>query len=673
MLFFDQLKKNDPQLRLVAVMLAVGLVILLLGLWWVQVVSGRTYQNHLETQSYRTIRIPAVRGKILDRTGQNVLAENRPRYNLSLNLDALSGQFNTVFRREKIKLIADRKQWIAGREKSLGRSLTKQERKQFGITTEELEKLGTQARLQVAQAVVAQISERMGEAIPFDPVKFERAFATRLAMPFPILSSLTPEQIARFEENATNFGVADLDLLSERYYPFDTTAAHLLGSVKRDDSSEEGEDAYFSYRLPDYSGIAGIEGKYNDWLRGTAGTESVLVNNYGYRQSETVWQQPEPGHNVVLTVDLDIQRAAEASILHRLGPNARGAVVVMDVNNGDILAMVSSPEINPDYAKNDPVRMNDPELRPEINRAMQENLAPGSIFKTVVAIAALENGLNPNEFFEVEADPDKPTHGYIKVGKHKIHDEAPPGTYNFKKAFIHSSNSYFVHYGMVAGAPSIVRVGREFHLGERTGLFASQETRGNFPTQKEVEDSDWRAGETANLCIGQGDLDVTPVQMAVMVAAIANGGYVLWPRLVERIEPLNASASEVTTNFPSSLVRDRVHVHPRNLNFLRQAMLADVGEKDGTGTAAAVPGMTICGKTGTAQVQDSTGREIRRNLWFASYAPFDRPHYAVVVMVESTTGGFGGTVCAPIAHDIYEEIQRKETPVATRVLAAIKP
>jgi penicillin-binding protein 2 len=666
MLFFDQLKKNDPQLRLVAILLAAGLVILLVGLWWVQVVSAHTYQSHLETQSYRTIRIPAVRGKILDRTGTVILAENWPRYNLSLNLDALSAQFGANFHHAKLQLIAARKQMMANAEKALGRSLTKAERKQYALTTEQLEQLARQTRLQVAEAVVAQLSQRMGEPIPFDPVKFERAYSTRLAMPFPILTSLTPEQIARFEENETNFTVADLDLQSERFYPNGTMAGHILGAVKRDDSSEEGEDAFFSYRLPDYSGIEGIEAKYNDWLRGSAGTESVLVNNFGYRQSETVWQAPEPGHNIILTVDADIQRAAEASVLQHQGPDARAAVVVMDVRNGDVLAMVSAPAFNPDYSQNDPNRMRDPRLNPENNRALHENLAPGSIFKTVVAIAALESGLNPNETFGVEADPDKPDHGCIHIGRRKIRDEAPPGEYSFKKAFIHSSNSYFVHYGLRAGAENIVRVGHEFHLGERTGLFAGQETRGNFPTLSEVRD--WRDGETANLCIGQGDIDVTPMQMAVMVAAIANGGYVLWPRLVQRIESMEPGG--VITNIPAAQIRDRVIIHPRNLALLRDAMRADVGEKDGTGTAAAVPGMEVCGKTGTAQVQDSAGREIARNLWFASYAPYQNPRYAVVVMVVSTSGGFGGTVCAPIAHDIYTAILQKETPAQPRILAA---
>lgn len=671
MLIFDQLKKNDPQLRLVAVMLTAGLLILLAGLWWVQVVSARTYQNHLETQSYRTIRLPAVRGKILDCTGTNVLAENRPRYNLCLNLDALSQKFEAAFKRVKRQALAEQKQRVAEREKLLGRSLSKVERRQMAITTEELEQLARQTRLQVVAEVVGDVSRRMDEPIALDPAKFERAYATRLAMPYPILTALSATNIARFEENFTNFTMVDLDLQSERDYPLGNTAAHLLGYVKRDDSSAEGEEAFFSYRLPDYSGISGIEGRYNSILRGSAGAESVLVNNLGYRQSENVWTQPEPGHSVVLTVDLDIQRAAEESMLHHQGPNVLGAVVVMDVHSGDVLAMVSSPAINPDYSQNDPVRMRDPRLRPEINRATQENLAPGSIFKTVVAIAALENGLNPKEIYHVQADPEDPAHGAIFVGRshHHIGDTAPPGDYDFKKAFIHSSNSYFVNYGLRAGVENIMRVGRQFHLGERTGLFPGHETRGNFPTIESIRETGWSEGDTANLCIGQGEIDVTPVQMAVIDAAIANGGTVLWPRLVQRVEPLEAGGGAVT-NYPAGLVRDRVTVQPRNLDLLREAMLADVEDKQGTGTAAAVPGMQICGKTGTAQVKDSAGRMLGHNYWFASYAPFENPRYAVVVMVQSTSGGSGGVTCAPIAHDIYEAILKKETAPPARALAS---
>jgi penicillin-binding protein 2 len=671
MLFFDQLKKNDPQLRLVAVMLTVGLLVLLGGLWWVEVVSARTYQSHLEIQSYRTIRLPALRGKILDATGTNVLAENRPRYNLCLNLDALRPQFDTAFGRLRKQAQAAQKQRVQEREKALGRSLNKAERKQLALTTAEWEQYRQQARAQVAAGVVAEVSRRMEEPVVFDPVKFERAYATRLAMPYPIVSALTPQQIARFEENFTNFTMVDLDLQSERYYPQGDTAAHVLGYVRRDDGSAEGEEAFFSYRLPDYSGISGIEGRFNNYLRGSAGTESVLVNNLGYRQSENVWNQPEPGHSVVLTLDLDIQCAAEAALAKRQGNEARGAVVVMDVRNGDVLAMVSSPTFNPDYSQNDQTRMLDSTLKPENNRAMQENLAPGSIFKTVVAIAALENGLNPNEVYQVQANPEDPEKGCIYIGRRKIRDTAPPGEYNFKKAFIHSSNSYFVNYGLrVAKVENIVRVGRLFHLGERTGLFPGHETKGNFPTPDEILGADWRDGDTANLCIGQGDIAVTPLQMAVVVSAIANGGNVLWPRLVQRVEPLEGTTGRVITNFPAGLVRDQLAIHPRTLAILREAMLADVMDKDGgTGTAAAVPGLKICGKTGTAQVEDSAHRLVGYNFWFSSYAPYENPRYAVVVMVESTGKGSGGKICAPIAGDIYEAILKKDTAPPARVLA----
>ena len=138
-----------------------------------------------------------------------------------------------------------------------------------------------------------------------------------------------------------------MELQSVRIYPLGTTAAHLLGYLQRDDSSSEGEDAFFNYRLPDYRGVVGIEGGFDAQLRGRAGAESVLVNSLGYRQSENIWSQPEPGENVVLTIDLDIQRAAEESLADHQGADARAAVVVMDVRTGDVLAMVSSPAIDP--------------------------------------------------------------------------------------------------------------------------------------------------------------------------------------------------------------------------------------------------------------------------------------------------------------------------------------
>jgi penicillin-binding protein 2 len=208
----------------------------------------------------------------------------------------------------------------------------------------------------------------------------------------------------------------------------------------------------------------------------------------------------------------------------------------------------------------------------------------------------------------------------------------------------------------------------KFHLGERTGLPTRQETTGIFPALKQVQSPDWRDGDSANICIGQGGMAVTPMQMAVAYSAIANGGTIFWPRLAERIEPQDPASGGTTTNFPSGLVRGNIGVSGRNLKILRDAMLAETVE--GTGQPAQVPGLQICGKTGTAQVMNERNQEVDRTTWFASFAPYEHPRYAVVVMVES--GTFGGPTCAPIAHDIYAEILKKENAPAPATLAEAK-
>ena len=661
MLIFDELKKNDPHLRLLAVALAGGFFVLLAGLWWVQVVSARKYESHLETQSYRTVRIPAVRGKILDRNGR-VLAESRPRYNLGLYLDDLRKPFNAAYGQALAEARAGQRQRIVAEEKTLGRSLTKTERKQFAFTSGQLKQLREQSRFGVAANVVEQVGERLGLRLSLDAAAFNRHYETRLALPYPVLPNLDDTQIARFEEQYPGSQGVDLDLQPVRSYPFGTTAGHLLGYVLRDDRSAEGEDAFFSYRLPDYRGAVGIEAAFDAQLRGRAGAAAVLVNNLGYRQTENVWSQPEPGQNVVLTLDLNIQQAAERSLAAHQGAAARAAVVVMEVGTGDVLAMVSSPAINPDYPANDPGRLNDPILRPQINRATYETYAPGSIFKPIVGLAALEAGLNPNALI------DNP--GYVYVGRRHIGDLAPPGQYNLRRAIINSCNTYFITIGLGAGVENIVRMGEKFHLGECIGLPTRQETKGVFPSLAAVESSGWHDGDTANLCIGQGDIAVTPMQIAVMISAIANGGKVLEPRLVGRIEPQDPASGEALTTFPAGVVLEELGVNPRNLNILREAMLAETEDPEGTGHAAVVgPEMRICGKTGTAQVMNERNQEVGRTTWFASFAPYEHPRYAVVVMVEN--GTYGGPTCAPIAHDIYEEILRTEKPKAT-ALAALR-
>ncbi len=239
--------------------------------------------------------------------------------------------------------------------------------------------------------------------------------------------------------------------------------------------------------------------------------------------------------------------------------------------------------------------------RREKNRATYENYAPGSIFKTVVSLAALENGLNPAEVYHVEKNPENPAKGMIYVGRRRIKDTAPPGDYDFKRAFIHSSNSYFINAGLEhAAVENIIRIGEEFHLGERTGLFARQETGGDFPDAKRVA-ANWTDGDTANLCIGQGAIAVTPIQMAVM--DIGDRQWRQGALAATRGSHRTAGHTDRATRrlifrpawcgMNSKCIRAAATVAGRNARRRR--------EQRRHWTTAAVDGLQICGKTGTAE------------------------------------------------------------------------
>jgi penicillin-binding protein 2 len=663
MLIFDQLKKDDPHLRWLTVMVLTGLLVLAAGLWWVQMVSARDYQANLQMQSFRTVRIPALRGKIVDRNG-TVLAENRAIYNVSLYLEELRKDFALAYSKEVGRIRKELKAEREAEEKRLKRSLTKAEAKRFVLSSERQGELQKEARYAVASNTVAAVSRLLGVNQSLNRTNFERHYNQTRALPLPIITNLNPVQIAMFEEQCSGLRGADVDMQSMRIYPFQTTAAHVLGWVRRNDDSVEGDDAFFSYRLPDYKGELGMEHAWDKELRGKAGSKSVLVNSAGYRQTENVWSTAEPGANVVLTLDVKLQQKAERA-LQIFGPTTRGALVVMDVESGDLLALASSPTVNPNYTiqgypPGEWERRSDERLAPEKNRATQENYSPGSIFKTVVGIAIVEAGIDPNEMIY--------NSGFAHAGPRLIKDLAPPGNYNFRTALMHSSNTYFITNGFRAGIESIIRLGQRLHLGERIGLQTRQETPGSLPSLHTVT-SNWRVGDTANLCIGQGPIAVTPLQMAIMTAAIANGGKVLWPRLVDRIEPLDPLATPI--RFSPGKVRDDLGVKARTLQIVREAMLADVEDPNGTGTRARVDGLKICGKTGTAQVMDEHNKLMGDTVWFTSFAPFEKPRYAVVVMVEMAVNeGFGGTVCAPIARKVYQALVEREKGAAGAVASS---
>ncbi len=631
------IKQPDTQLRVVALVLAAGFCVLLGGLWYVQVFSSKRYAESLEDQAVRSVRLPAVRGRILDRNRQP-FAENRPTYNVELYLDALQSHFRAEYRR----LLP------------VGARLSRAEREQIEWA----------ARYNVVSNITTQVSDWLQQPQVIDPRKFQRHYNEVRALPISILQNLNAVQVARFAERPGVFPGLDLEIQPLRVYPHGSLAAHVLGALRKDDSSQEEEDAFYHYRLPDWKGITGMEGSFDSQLRGTAGTKSMTVNRLGYQHLEPrIPRIPEPGDNLVLALDLKLQQAVERALVTPLfGALTRGAAVVLDVQNGDVLAMASAPAFEPAkfmgrISEDDWAELNHPLLKPQLNRATQENYHPGSILKLLTGLAALEmEALSPQATYNVEGDPTRPGRGCIHVGNRKIDDTVAPGPYNFKKALMHSSNSYFIHHALKPGVlQKMIMLGEKFHLGERTGILPRQETAGDFPDQTDLVRR-WQPGDTANLAIGQGKVSVSPLQMAVLVSAIANGGKVFWPRLVLRLEPSDPQFGEKVSEFPPR-VRDELGVKPENLRLIREAMLAEVEERGGTGTEAIVPGLKIGGKTGTAEVEHA-GRIVDKTTWFASFAPVDQPKWAVIVMVES--GASGGKTCAPVAKKIYEALQKRE-------------
>ncbi len=666
MLVFDQLKRSDPQLQLLTIMLCAGLAVLFAGLWWVQIVNAGSYQESLEVQAFRSVRLPAVRGKILDRTGV-VLADNHPSYNINLYLEELSRAFKKEYTRSRPRSVVTNdlpfwKDWLGYTTVTTQYTRLKEEAAQ-AVTRN--------ARYRVASGVVSQVADLLQTTLTLDYTNFYRHYETRLSLPYPVVSNLSLLHLARFTEQPLTALGLELEVQPIRVYPYGTTAAHVLGYLRKDDSSAEGEEAFFWYRMPDYRGLVGIEGGYDSQLRGRAGAKSVQVNNLGYRQTENIWSAVEPGQNVVLTLDLKIQQAAEASVRKLLGPDAHAAVVVMDVESGDLLTLASSPSTDPNnfirgFSLAERERWHDETLGVQKNRATAEQYQAGSIFKTIVALAALENGLNPQEIYRVAENPAIPTKGIIYVGRQAFHDTVPPGDYDLRRAIVRSSNAYFITNGLRPGVfERVVELGRRLHLAERIGLPLMQDAAGHFPKPDQVRN--WPAGNTANICIGQGVMDVTPLQMAVMAGALANGGKVLWPRLVDRLEAPEATSLEAPTVFPKNRIRDELGVSERNLNIVREAMLAETEDMvEGTGKKVHVDGLRICGKTGTAERKE---QGVKRNTtWFISFAPYEKPRYAVVVMVEN--GDSGGRTCAPIAQDVYLALQNRELLVAPKRLAA---
>ena len=604
-----------------AIAFLAGLLVLLGGLWRVQVASFEEYERYRRVQSTRTVGEAGVRGRILDRNGE-VLAESRPEYGVALYLEEMRPRFQETYRRM---------------------------RRQGGHRSGDLRELQLLCRYLAASNVCHQVRSVLGREGALDRGALRAPLPAAALRPLPPGGGALRGGAGRFAEQGGRIAGVDLAAGLRRSYPRGSLAAHVLGYVRPEEPRPLERGVPLDYCHPDWTGRRGVEKSQDSLLRGRPGIRTVRIDNLMYRQEDRLWLPTEPGHDVTLTLDVRIQEAAEELLaLHPEGTEA--AVVAMDVRNGDVLALASVPSFDPnEFAGRLSVErlaeLQDPARLPLVCRATQGIYPPGSIFKLATALAILEEGgVDPRE---IHRSP-----GHIRVGGRLIDDEAPPGAYGFVRALACSSNSYFVHHALEAGPGALARWGRALFLGRRTGMVAAEEEQpGSFPGPGRLA-SGWHPGDTANLAIGQGEIAVTPLQMAAMAAAVANGGVVWRPRIVAGYRPSpGAFPGAPFRAFPRGVERGRLPIRPRTLEVLHRAMLENVEGEEGTGRRARLAGLPIAGKTGTAQTGRRDGEREILDAWFVSFAPADAPRYAVATLVAD--GVSGGSSCAPISREIH--------------------
>ncbi len=573
------------------------LLVLLAGYWRLQITNHPKYVSESRRNRIRELPIIAPRGRILDRDG-HVLSSNIPAFSVLLSRGG----------RHKL---------AAGEIKAIAHGLSLD-------PTELARQLSRAAKLPGYQPIVIKKDASM-------------------------------DDVAFIESHRTEFPQLDLIQIQRRYYPLHDVASAALGHVG-DVSEAMVAKMGARYRPGDIVGKSGIEMEYNSLLSGTDGMQRVLVNSRGQEIGELAEIPPIPGHDLRLTLDLKLQLAADAAL-----GNRPGAVVALDPANGQVLAMVSHPSFDPnDFAGHISAtewkQLVDNPDKPLMNKAIQAQLAPGSVFKIVTSVAALESHeITPS--FTIFCP------GYITIYGHTYHDwtwwvyHSGHGSVNLHRAIVISCDVYFYTLGKMLGIGKLDFYARHLGLGEKTGVDLPGEEPGLVPSPAWVEKDfhhPWYAGETISVAIGQGALEVTPIQLARMVAGVVSGGEFFRPHLTFRNQLLKLGA-DPPPNRPAEF-----SLQPATVQAVSQGMWGVVNG-GGTGVGARVPGITICGKTGTAQVVSNAFQRAGHhgnftpNSWFVGYAPASQPAIVVAVLVMHGTEESGAPVAGQVIKTYFEE------------------
>jgi len=587
--------RNDnrlPQTRLAVVSyIIVGMIgLLLLGFWKLQVIDSDRYGQMAEQNRVRSIPIIAPRGRMLDRDGR-VLVDNRP-------------SFSVLLLRDDPKLV---EQYLPAISEGLG------------ISLDDLhDQLQNTRNLPKFQPIVIK----------------------------PEASSADLDFI---ESHRSDVPVLEMLSISRRRYLPNGFLAHATGYVG-EASEQQIESSNGKLRPGDVVGKSGLERQYNDILMGTDGMRRVIVNSVGKEVDHLSQQDPIPGKQVQLTIDFDLQQVAEQSLGAR-----PGAVVALDPRTGEVLAMVSRPTPDPnDFAVRIPKeewrKLNEDPLHPLLNRAIQAQLAPGSVFKIVTATAMLEDK-NPPESFTSFC----PGYGtfYGRQFKCWVYGKSSHGTVDVRKAIMESCDVFFYNVGMRLGIDRLSYYGSKLGIGHKTGIDLPSEESGLMPSQEWVErvfHRKWYAGETISVSTGQGAVTTTPLQLARMIGGIASGGVFKQPHFVKEAQ---------------SVGEERFALSEHTVEKVTDAMYGVVNE-GGTGASLKLAGIELSGKSGTAQVIGYATRErlgkqkkFEDNAWFVGYAPKRNPEIVVAVLVQES-GQHGGTASGPVVRDIIKAYYDKK-------------
>lgn len=581
-------KNNDGRFRYLYWILIGIFVVLICRLVYLQIVAGDYYHSLAEGNRLRAIPIAAMRGIMYDRNGQ-ILVGSRPSFMVT---------------------------YVPTKD---------------GMTDDELKELSQ---------LINQPEDKLREKIQ----KVKSAY-----VPTVLATDLTQDIVTKIEERRNELPGISVDVQPIRYYPYNEMAAQIFGYVGQIDEEDmkrlEGQEGVSNITQ---IGRAGLESYYDDILRGKDGGRQVEVDAAGSPVKEMERKNPVAGHNIHLTIDLNLQQAAEDAMDKQVanGIGTHGiAAVAIDPNTGAVLAMASRPSFNPNWftrgiTAKEWAQINDNPYHPMENRAISGEYPPGSTFKLITGSAALElKKVTPDEMI-------------FDSGRHWLVDMRNAGGealgwINFTEALAKSDNVYFYEMGRRVGIEKLAEYARMFGMGKKTGIALRGEASGLVASEeykKKTFNQDWYLGDTFNSAIGQGFQLVTPLQAAMIVSEVANGGIQYRPFIVNRIDNLDGTPYKI---FAPEQV-GTLAVSRSTLDLIREGM-RNVTEESGTaGSLFAGFPIQVAGKTGTAENFGGVDHG-----WFVAYAPFDHPRIVVAVLVEQ--GGYGGVASGPIVKMMLEE------------------